>query len=86
MDLKITKEEKAERIKGKVTTIFSIPILIVGLSMLVCRIIFIFTQNPELKFSIGTEIIPILVLGYTLFSAKDTVLKGMIGLLLPSKK
>lgn len=86
MDLQITKTEARERVKNKITTWVGVPILLWGLFMLVCRVAFIFTNNPELKFSIGAEILPTLMLGYALFSAKDSLITGMIGLLLPRKK
>lgn len=85
MELQITKTEAKSRLKEKITSIFGIPILLYGIAMMVCRIVYIFNQNPDLKFEWG-EISTAILLGYALFSAKDTLITGMTGLLLPKKK
>lgn len=86
MNLQITKTEARERLKAKVTTGIGIPILLGGVAMLGLRIAYIWTGNEAMKFSWGTEIAPAITLGYVFFSAKDSLIQGMIGLLIPRKK
>lgn len=46
---------------------------------------FFIHHNPDLKFE--WSVITLMIgWGFTLFAAKDTIIKGMIGLLLPRKK
>jgi hypothetical protein len=85
MEIQITKEEKRERLKAKWTTILGLPMLVGGLFMFFCTISFFIHKNPDLKFE-WPHIILVTGWGYTFFSGKDTLLKGMIGLLVPSKK
>ena len=84
-ELQITKKEASDRIKSKVTTWIGLPILIVGIGMLCCRISFFIHGVEELKFD-WANVWLAMGWGYTLFAAKDTLLKGMIGLMLPKKK
>lgn len=85
MEVQITKEEKRERLKAKWTTMLGLPMLIVGLFMLGSTVSFFIHKNPDLKFE-WTHIILLTGWGFTFFSGKDTLLKGMVGILLPSKK
>jgi len=87
MELQITKQEAKSRLKEKVTTWIGIPILLWALFMIGCKIYDAITGKcPECHFAIGTEIIPTIILGYALFTAKDTLLTAMAGMLLPKKK
>jgi len=83
--LQITQKEADERVKSKITTWVGLPILIVGVGMLGCRISFFLHGVEDLKFD-WANIWLAMGWGYTLFAAKDTLLKGMAGLMLPRKK
>ena len=86
MELQITKQEAAERLKSKFTTPIGAIIMLCGVAMGVCRIIFIFNHNPDLQFNWGSEVIPAIVVGWGVFCAKDSVISGAIGMLMPKKK
>lgn len=86
MELRLTKEEAGERLKSKITTWIGVVLIFAGIAMLGCRIAYIWTKNDAMKFSWGTEIAPVIGLGWTFFAAKESIIQGMIGLLLPRKK
>jgi hypothetical protein len=86
MDLQITKAEAKERVKGGLGTYLGVVIMMIALGMIVCKIYDAFTDCcPDLHFSVATEIIPIMLLGYALFVARPSLIQGMVGMLLPKK-
>jgi hypothetical protein len=84
-DFQITQSEADSRIKSKKTTWIGLSLIIVGGAMLLCRVSFFIHGVEELRFD-WTNVWLCVGWGYTMFSAKDTLLKGMIGLILPRKK
>ena len=84
-DFQITQSEADSRIKSKKTTWIGLILIGVGIVMLLCRVSFFIHGVAELKFD-WTNVWLCLGWGYTIFAAKDTLLKGMIGLMLPKKK
>jgi len=87
MELQITKKEASERLKAKFTTIIGIPILLWGLFMIGCKVYDAITGKcPDCHFAVATEIIPTIILGYALFTARDTLITAMIGFILPKRK
>jgi len=86
IDVQITRKEARDRLKAKVTSAFGVPLMALGLFMIACKIYDAITGKcPDCHFSI-MEITTTCILGYALFSAKDTLITGMIGLLLPKRK
>lgn len=86
MELQITKQEAAERKKQKYTSIIGIPLLLLGLFMIGCKVYDLITGKcPECHFSIY-EILITIASGYALFTAKDTLITAMFGMILPKKK
>jgi hypothetical protein len=87
VEVQITQKEASERLKSKITTWIGAPILLWGLFMIGCKVYDAITGKcPDCHFAIATEIIPTIILGYALFTAKDSLITGMIGLVLPKKK
>jgi hypothetical protein len=87
MELQLTPKEASDRLKNKFTTWLGVPILLWGLFMIVCKVYDAITGKcPDCHFAIGTEILPTIILGYALFTAKDSLITGMVGLILPRKK
>jgi len=85
MDFQITSKEAGSRLKSKFTTWFGLPLLVGGLFMFVCSITFFLHKNPDLQFR-WEQYSVMIGWGYTMFAARDTLIKGMVGLLLPRKK
>ena len=83
--LQITKSEADDRLKSKKTTWIGLFLLGVGIAMLLCRVSFFLHGVAELKFD-WTNVWLCMGWGYTIFAAKDTLLKGMIGLMLPTQE
>ena len=87
MEIQISKQEFKERLKSKVTTFLGVPIILWGLFMIACKTYDAITGKcPDCHFAIATEIIPTIILGYALFTARDSLITAMIVMVLPFKK
>lgn len=85
IDVQITKQEATERKKQKFTSAIGVPLLILGVFMIACKIYDAITGRcPKCDFSIY-EILLTVASGYALFTAKDTLITAMFGMLLPKK-
>lgn len=87
IDVQITRQEAQDRKTGKgiITSCIGIPMMFGGVLMLICKLYDAFSGRcPECHFTV-IEIVLMITSGYGLYAAKDSLITGMIGLLLPKK-
>jgi hypothetical protein len=71
--------------KNVVTTALGVPIMAFTLFMIYANIVDVIHKTP-IQFKVGTEIIPMFLLGYGLILVKDSVIEGITFGFLKMKK